>query len=148
MPILITDGGHHPPEKWGMATAEMIFIIGPKMEGARLFAAKRLQLAIAEALVNHHTDVMNREVDHLAGDHAARKDSADVRHDLHVEEATDEAKAALDDVKAVCKGTEWEHHYDDAETAGAAIQVIASHFMTSKHIHRSWHSDGNPRQKH
>ena len=140
--VLITNGGPHSPEKWAVATAEIIFDINPAMASDRLLQAKRLQLAIVEALIPHHAGVMDRERGHMAGDKKQRNlRKSDDLHTDHQKEAGAEADEAIAAIQAAAKGTPWEGHCSEPERVAAWRNIIASHFMTSKHIEHCWHSD-------
>lgn len=133
--LLITDGGSHPPEKWAVATAEAIFDINPAMAGDRLLAAKKLQVAIAEALMPHHGGVQEREKSTPRLEHS---------NEDNIAESLSEAEEAYAAIKAAASGTPWADHFDDPARAAAIKATIASHFMTAKDIERQYHARRNP----
>ena len=139
--ILITNGGAHPPEKWAVATAEIIFPTDNVRDSNRLLQAKKLQFAIADALVPHHTDVQTAEKGKLATLGDAHLDTP---HD-----PLEAAQKALADIVALAKGTPWELHFADAAVQAEIVQEIGNHFATAEHIERQWHChrSGTPAAK-
>lgn len=134
--ILVTDNGPHPPEKWAMTTAEMLVDIDPtNMDGPRLMQAQKLQLAVAEALVPHHTMVQSDEKSNIA----ANADHISTPHD--VEQYLDRA---VDDIVAASRDTLWAAHFAEPDVQSAIKQTLRSHFATAQHIERLWHADRNP----
>ena len=133
--FLVTNGGPHSPETWAVATAESIFVIGPDVEGARLFQAKRLQMQIAEVLVTHHKTIQDAERAALQGDKAAR---IGIAYEADAAEAKAEADQIIAAMQDVLKGTPWEEQYKNPDVMQAAQTVIASHIMTLKDIERQY----------
>lgn len=136
---LITDGGAHPAEKWAVATAEMIFPIGPELEkaqGDRLLKAKRLQLDVADALTGHHAGVQNHEKTKLA---ALGDDRLD-----HVPDHAAATAEAVEAVMACMKGTPWEDKTANPEWREEITRIIAMHFGDNANIEREWHCHRNP----
>lgn len=135
--VLITNGGPHSPEKWAVATAEMIVPIAPEMSGDRLLAAKELQVAIIKVLVPHHAKVQQVEKAALAklGD-----ERLDAPHDEDIDPT-----AAIEAIQAAAEGTPWEDHFLKPEVIDAIGHIIASHFATASDIERQYHCHRNPR---
>lgn len=133
--LLITNGGSHTPEKWAVATAEVIFDINLQMDGDRLLQAKKLQVAIAEALMSHHSGVQEREKS------APRLEQS---NEDNITESLSEAEEAYADIKKAALGTPWEVHFDDPDRAAAIKSTVASHFMTAKNIERQYYCKRNP----
>ena len=133
--VMVTNGGPHPPDFWAQATAEHIAPINPDMTGQRRRLALRLQAAIEDALLPHHTTVQEAERSALSAD------AAHMLTPLDPEPHLDEAVAA---VQAASKGTEWEAHFLDPEVVAEMRQQIGIHFATAQHIERSWEADRDP----
>jgi hypothetical protein len=131
--IMITDNGPHPPEKWAMTTAETIFDTGSLVSVDRQLHAKKLQVAIAEALLPHHTNLQVFEKQKLKDDishiHSAYS------HDLDT---------VMADIIAASKNTFWETHFAKEEVQAAVRDILTNHFSTSQHIERLWHADIHP----
>jgi hypothetical protein len=134
--ILTTDHGTHSPEKWAIATANMIFPYDPATVGEHLIAAQKLQIAIAEALIEPHATVQDQERNHLSGDALARYEA---EHD--VDDHTDDA---VERVLVVADGTPWADHFAKPEVKAAIREVVGSHFATAQHIERAHHAQHNP----
>lgn len=140
MRALITNNGTHSPEKWAVATAEHICPIDESaMSADRLLAAKKLQVAIAEALIPHHTKVQHHEK-------GALKEKGDEHFDTPCDPSIhlDEAMAAI---IAAAKGTPWEAHYARADVQAAIRQEVGNHFATAMDIERQHHADKHPHHK-
>lgn len=133
--FLVTNGGPHSPETWAVATAESVFVIGPDVEGARLFQAKRLQMQIAEVLVAHHKSIQETERAALQSDKAAR---IGIAYEADAAEAKAEADEIIAAIQTVLKDSPWEAQYSNPDTMQAAQTVIASHIMTLKDIERQY----------
>jgi hypothetical protein len=135
--VLITDGGAHSPQKWALATADhLVHFAESSAPPDQIIAARKLELAIADALVAHHADVQLAERHRLAADakaHLARPLDAS----LHLEDA-------VEAVVECAKGTPWEAHFAKPETQAAVSDLIHQHFRSAQHIERSWHCDRNP----
>ena len=136
MRVLKTDGGPHSPEKWAVATAEHICPIDDKVDGDRLLAAKKLQTAIAEALMPHHDKVQATERGHL---HAKGDDHFD--NPLDPTQHLDEAMAAI---IGAAKGTPWEAHFSQADVQAAIRHEVGTHFASAMDIERQIHADKHP----
>lgn len=134
--ILITDGGAHPPDTWAMATADHLVHIDPKAPAARQMAAKKLEMAIAEALIPHHTTVQGAERSALSS-----VGNAHLLTDIDPSQHLDAAVAA---VVSASVGTPWEAHFADRGVQDVIRGTLANHFASSQHIERSWHCDRNP----
>jgi hypothetical protein len=133
--ILVTNGGPHPPEKWAMTTAEMIFDIGSAVVGNRLIQAQKFQLVIAEILVPHHGKVQNNERSKL------NEDVENILTPFNSEKYLD---GIMKDIINAAKGTPWQEHFAQPEVQAAARAVIASHIVTAQHVERLWHADHHP----
>jgi len=134
--FLVTNGGPHTPETWAVATAEEVFVIAPNMDGDRFMQAKRLQMQIAETLVDFHRSAQQTERDELAA-------NKDFRLALPLEDDIALAKSEADEmivaIQTALKGSPWEEQYNDPDVVQAAQTVIASHLMTLKDIERQYH---------
>ena len=140
MQVLITNNGPHSPEKWAVATAEHICPIDASaMTEDRLLAAKRLQLAIAEALMPHHAKVQNHE---RAGLKAKGDDHFD--SPLDPSHHLDDAMVAI---IGAARGTPWEAHYAKPDVQAAIRQEVGIHFATAQDIERQHHADRHPQHK-
>lgn len=148
--FLITNGGPHPADKWAVATAEIIFDTSSMPSSDRLLDAKKLQLQIVEALLPHHEGAQERERGHLAGGrHEARTAHLAEVNDGGAEALAeaDEAIAAIQAIKSDLtikvddKDVPWADWARLPERVEAWRNIIASHFMSAKHIEHSWHKD-------
>lgn len=132
--ILITDGGPHPPAKWANLTAERIFVISDDIAPERRSMALRLQAAIADALLPHHTSIQDDErgkldergLEHLATDHDGHHDCME-----HV----------MSDIRAAAAGTPWAAHFYDPSVEEAIRGEVAAHMIEIQKIERQWHCD-------
>lgn len=126
--IMITNGGAHPPELWGMETAKQIFDI-TQVSPDRSIMGLKTQLKIAEILTEHH-------------DHIQQKERANPNHAYteqeHVNEAMLEADHIYPEIMLALEGTLWSGKYKDERTMTAAKLTIASHLMTNKAIERAY----------
>lgn len=135
--VMATDGGPHAPDKWAVVTAEHIVDIDPMLQqrdSGRYMAARRLQIAVAGALVPHHAKVQRHEQDHLK--RSAERFSAE----LDASEHLDDAIAAI---QAAARGTLWEAHFQDPAVVDAMCFELHRHFATSMDIERQWHARRN-----
>jgi len=133
--VMTTNGGPHSAADWAVATAEFLVDIDASVTGERLIAAKKLQAAVAEALLPHHTRVQENERAAIA---AAGDDHLSTPMDSHTE-----AEATFEIVKNLAKGTPWEWHFERVDVRREAIETIIQHTNTSKHIERRWHAQRN-----
>lgn len=133
--IMVSDNGPHSPEKWAIATAEIIVDIDSGIAGNRLIQAQKLQTAIAEALVPHHTTVQVDERSKLA---------TDVSHIHTPHSAKEYIDQVMKDIVGAAKGTPWENHFVNPQVQETIAEIAANHFMTAQHIERLWHADRNP----
>lgn len=134
MLILKTDNGPHPPETWADATARMIFPIAD-VAPERIAQARKIQTAIMEELVGHHSARQSAERGNLG-----------TKGDAHLatgNDATAEATAAFAAITQIVKGSPWEAHFATDAVRDAAIGEIAAHMQTINHIERSWHCNRN-----
>lgn len=132
--IMITDGGAHPPELWGMETAKRIFDI-TQVAPERAILGMKTQLKIAEILCEHHGHIQTKERNQLSADAQGRHAMAE--HE-HVNEAMAEAEHIYSDILAALEGTPWFEKYHDERTMEAAKRTIASDLMTNKAIERAY----------
>lgn len=131
--VLATNGGPHPADKWAMVTAEHLLPLDPDIVGDKLLPAQKLQVAVAEALVAHHTKVQDGERVQLSSKGDARL--------AEPVGAADTVDQAYQDVVAAAKGTPWEDHVQKPEVAKIMKDILHSHFKTSQDIERSWYKD-------
>lgn len=156
--ILKTDGGPHPAEKWAFATATHLVLVSPNADSLLQRDAFLLQMKVADAIEKHYTELQKVEADALA-----------LHGDDHLATPIDPTPyidAALADVVAAAKGSKWEKHFQSTERKPhesnaflapneeplepyPSVQdvmrtVLATHFATAMHVHRSWHVDKNP----
>jgi len=132
--VMITNDGPHPPEKWAMTTAELIFDIGA-MAGDRLIDAQKFQLSIAEILMPHHEAVQTTERGKL---------SQSIDHLLSPHEVESHVDKIIRDIVALAKGTPWQAHFARPDVQEAARLMVANHVITSQQVERLWHADQNP----
>lgn len=131
--ILKTDNSlTHTPEQWAMATASKLIEIDPKVVDERLVHAQKLQVAVMEALVAHHTKAMDAERAQLADKGDARLDDP-VDPSPHVDEAM-EALHALKEVHPL-----WAAHLADPVSREAVRNILHDHFHTVHRIERNAH---------
>lgn len=137
--VMITNGGAHPPEKWAIATAEQICPVSDELQGSRLIEAKRVQLAVMEAILPHHKAHQDNERHQLktAGDAVLDGDHNPMPR----------AEEALQAVIACLAGSPWEDKTKDKAWQGVVGGVLATHFATSADIERQWHCHRNPSDK-
>lgn len=137
--IIKTDNGEHSPEVMASACAGNIMNIDPsKMDGPRLMAAQRLELAIVEALVPHHAatrDATKAELQTDATAHFARAD-------LH--DPGDRLEQAVADVQAAAAGTPWEDQFMHPEGVAVLRGRIGQFLVDMAHLERLYHRDRNP----
>jgi hypothetical protein len=134
--ILVTDNGTHSPEKWASAVADKIVSVAQTLEGEKLIAAQKLQLAVAEALVAHH-DAHQKEIiaDLATGTHFEKE----IKHD-----PGSRADEAVADIQAAAKGTPWEHHFLNPETVAQIRFFIGQSLVDLAHVERLYYGDKNP----
>jgi hypothetical protein len=133
--IMVTNGGPHPPDAWAHVTAQHLAPVDPNTTGARHTAAVKLQVAIAEALLPHHTAVQALERGKL------QTVSGHLLTQLNPEPHLDDAVKAIQDA---AKGSLWEDHFHQPEIVSLIRQELGCHFASVQHIERSWHVDRNP----
>lgn len=129
--IMITNGGPHSAEKWAFTTGEMLFPIDSNVAGDRLIAAKKVQLAIIEALIPHHDVNMTNERNQLSS-------SGDIALDLPYS-PEQEMQRAFNSIVSILKTSPWAYKAVDPEWEKAVKEILASHFATSQNIERQWH---------
>lgn len=136
--ILKTDGGAHPPEKWAALTASMIAPIDMSKDSA--IQAMKLQAAIADVLLPHHTEHAHEERAALATDH----DRYHANHDPMAR-----AEAALEQIVALCLATDLpvKEKTSDPEWRRVVLATIANHLADNADIERRYHARRNPSPK-
>lgn len=141
--LMITDNGPHPPAKWALETAKMVFDLepgeeGPKLDAEQLIDAHELQAKIARALVPHHHGVQHRERGHLKGEAGPRLARP---HLDNLAEARAEAAQAIADIQQAAQGTPWQAHFARPDVVAAISDVVSTHFLTAKDVEHRWHRD-------
>lgn len=137
--VLVTNGGPHPPEKWAVATSEQIMPLASELAGDRLLQAKKLQIAIADALVPHHHRCQHEERGNLTSKGDARFDEPHNADHL--------IEGILADIEKAAAGTPWEDHFKSPHVQAAIGDEVHHHLATIQHIERLWHADRNPSSK-
>ncbi len=133
--VMITNNGAHPADKWAAQTAGSICELiqvddsssSPEAVKARM-AKPRLELAMTEALLDHHAHVQESEKDHLA-------EHGDADHDPD-DDVVEEAVSAIE---SAAVGTPFEEHFAKQQTKDVVRSIVKSHFATSMDIERGWH---------
>ena len=134
--VMVTDGAPHPASAWAQVTAEHIAPIDPGIVGERATAARKFQLAIADALAPHHQKVIDVQRGKLAGVGDAHLDECTNGHD--VAPHLDGAVAAI---QAAAVGTPWEGKYVAEDVQALLRHELGVHFRSAQHIEHSWHVD-------
>lgn len=144
--LMATEGGAHSAAQWAEQTGRRVFDINPG--SPRYIELLEAQIKVMRALLPHFEKIQETERKHLAdlGMERANRHEVDFVQDR--DEAVVEAKEALDDIKAVLANTSWSDRFDVPAPGpnmplpgDVAIAIIASDFMTAKHIDRSYHKD-------
>lgn len=135
--IMATNGGPHPADKWAETTASHIVTIADSLTGERRGAAIKLQAAIYDILLEHHTTVQSGERDKIKEFGVAR-----LQHDMTPNDHVN-IDDAVADIVAATKGTAWEADFQKPDVQEYIKQVLSDHFMQNAFIERSWHSDRN-----
>lgn len=133
--VMATDGGSHPPEKYAMATAELLTPIDPAMPAERQIAATALRAKFATALIKHHRTVKSTEIDRLKT----------VGHD-HLDaplDADEHVANALPDVVAASVGSPWETQHAQPEVQDVLGREIGRMFRSAMDEERQWHCHRN-----
>src|ERR1019366_6519972 len=103
--IMVTNGGPHPADKWAEVTASHIVTVADSLSGERRGAAIKLQSAVYDMLLGHHTTVQNGERAKIKEFGVAR-----LQHDM-----TPDDHVNIDDVVAeiiaATVGTPWEEQF-------------------------------------
>ena len=136
--VLTTNHGPHPADKWALFAAQDVFDISKMApDGEREAAARRVQLAIADALEAHFRRVQEDEKKNLA----EYEDHCSTPHD-----ATGYLDGAVQAVLDAVQGTPWEHQYDDPEQRDLLRRAFEGNFVEAQSIERKYHADrtGNP----
>lgn len=136
--ILITNGGPHPADKWAEATAAQIVEIAEHVAGEKRAAAVKLQAAIIDILIDHHTKVQIGERGKIAEiGHDRLGHDLDPSHHLTLDEV-------IGQIVAAAKGTAWQADLATEDAKTYLSLLLRSHFATSMRDERSWHADRNP----
>jgi len=131
MPVLKTDGGDHTPEKWAMATAQMLAPVDLNAPGAR--QVMNLQGQLADLLVPHHKKVQDGERASLAA-----SGDAHLANPLTPKDFVD---AAYAEVVAAFNASPYAAKTQDPDWQVEVKSLLAAHFATSQFTARSWHAD-------
>ena len=126
--IMITNGGAHPPELWGMETAKRIFDI-TQIAPARSILGLKTQIKLAEILTEHHGHIQQKERSNPNHTYTEQE---------HVNEAMAEAEHIYPDILTALAETPWAEKYKEERTMEAAKRTIASDLMTNKAIERAY----------
>jgi hypothetical protein len=138
--VLITHGGRHTPEKWASAAAERIVSVAQTLEGERLIAAQKLQLAVTEILEKHHADAQGDVQGSLAsGNHY----DPDVHPVFFKHDPGPRLDQAVTDIQTAAAGTPWEAHFQHAETVEKLRHAVGQSLVDLAHVERLWHADEN-----
>lgn len=159
--IMNTSGGPHSAEKWAENTSSHIVKIANTIAGEKIGAAIKLQAAVIDILMGHHTTVQNGERA-MIEKHGVERLQHDMTPNDHV--SVDDVVA---EIIAATVGTPWEENfkfqgqprieatYDEAGNELTKVQVykpsikkyltdlLTDHFMSNAFIERSWHADRN-----
>jgi hypothetical protein len=135
--IMITNGGPHSAEKWAETTSSHIVTIADGLSGERRGAAIKLQAAVYDVLVGHHTTVQNGERSKIT-EFGLDRLQHDMTPDDHVK-----IDDVLADIIAAAKGTPWEADFKKPEFAERLRPILVDHLMSNAFIERSWHTDRN-----
>jgi hypothetical protein len=131
--ILITQHGNHSPEKWAVATAQMIFpVYESDLSGEKLLEAKRKELELIELLTKHHAWHQNDEKAKL------------VENPEHVlSPLSHDPSSITSKIVEMMHGTSWQEHFTHPDVQQAVADTLKSHTMTNRYTERSWHADRN-----
>lgn len=135
--VLITNGGPHSAESWADATVSHIIEIADSASGEYRGAAIKLQAAIFDVLLRHHSVIQSGEQQKLE-QHGADRLSHDLDPEHHV--SVDDVIAEI--IKAA-SGTRWENAFATDQMRSQLQVLLSNHFRTSMHIERSWYADKN-----
>lgn len=135
--IIKTDNGMHSAELMASACAGQVMNIDPaNMDGPRLLAAQKLEVAIVEALVPHHAAARDAVKAELAADATAHF----ARSDLH--DPGSVLDSAMSSVMDAAAGTPWEAEFTEKK---AEIRHRVGQFLVDMaHLERLYHRDANP----
>jgi hypothetical protein len=135
---MITEGGAHPPEKWADATAAQIVDIADHVTGEKRASAVKLQAAIIDVLIAHHTMVQD-------GERAAIKATGLplLAADLNGASHTD-LETCINEICAAASATPWADVFATDEMRAGLQHLLTTHMNTVAYIERSLHADANP----
>lgn len=137
MPIIVTDGGAHPPDTWAMTTADQIFLAKPDLVGNRFLLFQKVKLDIAQAIVDHFDLCQKREKDHLRTPQGKAR-----RANLTYEESHDEAGVEADEIivaiQNITAPSPWNTHWQRPDVVAEARTIIMRNLMSVKDIERQW----------
>lgn len=131
--VLISDNGPHSADAWANCAAEHIFAISPNIASNRLIEAKRVQIAIATALLPLFKIVMSTERDALLGN-KAHSDKA-----IGVDEAM--VFSTIEQIVALARTSLWKDTLGSLEWVNQAIADVTSFLHSVQQIERFWHAD-------
>jgi hypothetical protein len=119
-----------------MTTAEVVFDLdNTAIVGPTLIQAQKLQLTIAEELMNYFDMVQSNDNNKLV---------VDPNNILQTPDVSETVSAAIVDIAASAVGTPWQAHFSNPDVQAAVAEVLTSHFLTAVHVERLWFADNNP----
>lgn len=135
--------GEHSAEKLAAACAERLMNIDTSnMDGVRVLEARRLEIAIIEALVPHHEAVMTSTKQDLQANSAIHFARADLHHP-----GTKLAEAITAVEKAAAESS-WAKEFQSPEARAHMHAVIGQFLVDTAHLERCYHADRNPDDPH
>lgn len=140
MKTMRTEVGEHSAELRAIATADHIVYVAPDAAPEIILQARRLEIAIIEALTPHHQKVHDHEGGKL-----------DEHGDAHLATELDPGPHLEEAVASVVKcavGTRWEDKFREPAFQNVLRGLLATHIASNMHDKRSWHVDRNPDGEH
>lgn len=130
--FMASEGGFHPPEKWGVVTTNEILdliVIESRTDIGDLARAQKeaIRPQLESVLSRHHAAVMQAERGEIQRNRKRVFDRLDPLTD---------AAMALVDVLNVLDGTMFGQHFRKQENANIVGRIIGQHFADSMHIER------------
>jgi hypothetical protein len=135
--VMNTSGGPHPAEKWAETTASHIVTIANSVADEKRGAAIKLQAAVYDVLLGHHTTVQTGERAKIA-EHGVARLQHDMTPNDHVH-----LESVVNDILRASDGTPWETDFRKSAFIEALKATLTDHFMSNAFIERSWHADRN-----
>jgi hypothetical protein len=140
--IMSTNHGTHSPEKWAAETAaQLVDVIHIEPTSivfdAMSIAKAQFEADLAIALVDSHVEVSTDETDALNEGSLDRLNQPLVPGDDHLNQAVDK-------VLQIADKSMFASHFRKPEVKVFVRSTVGSHFVTVRHIHRSWHADKHP----